>query len=90
MHTAQAERARFHSERGPGRVSEVVFSVDFCKGGSRSAAGARKPPCSKKVLINEVVVVLDHVQRPRGDVDGVVTDALDVPNRQQQAGDIGH
>ena len=36
-------------------------------------------------LVDQFVVVLDHVQRPRRDIDRVVGDPLDVAHREQRS-----
>lgn len=43
---------------------------------------------SRGPSVDEFVVVLDHIQRPCGDVDRVIADPFEVPYRQQEAGNV--
>ena len=92
--TASRERYRHgvsvaeHTASGVSRFAgrdckeRAVFFPTFLQKGVPAGPEARGHPLAVKsgVSVDEFVVVVHHVQRPGGDVDGVVAGAFEVPD----------
>ena len=63
-----------------------VFAAKACSARTRRTAGA----CKRWVLVDELVAVLDHVQRARGNIDGVVADAFEAVDSETEPRHLAH
>ncbi len=79
-----SERTDDRTEARDARCSKgEVFLMNLLP--SERARLRRATEAAQKVLVDERVVVLDHVERAGGDVDRVVANALEVTNGEEES-----